>query len=86
MPEAPSALVIEKPAVLDILDISKPALSSTNDMPVIETVFLDGQEMPTIEAAEPDLSRLGIMVRGMHAFGVARQEAKGGFKFKQTAD
>ena len=37
MPEAPSALVIEKPAVLDILDISKPALSSTNDMPVIET-------------------------------------------------
>lgn len=61
-------------------------LKDPADMPVIETVFLDGQEMPTIEAAEPDLSRLGIMVRGMHAFGVARQEAKGGFKFKQTAD
>lgn len=61
-------------------------LKDPADMPVIETVFLDGQEVPTIEAAEPDLSRLGIMVRGMHAFGVARQEPKGGFKFKQTAD
>lgn len=56
------------------------------DMPAIETVFLDGQDMPTIEMAEPDLSRLGIMVRGMHAFGCRRQEPRGGFKFKQTAD
>lgn len=61
-------------------------LKDPADMPVIETVFLDGQEIPTIEMAEPDLSRLGIMVRGMHGFGVRRQEPRGGFKFKQTAD
>jgi hypothetical protein len=60
-------------------------LKDPAEMPVIETVFLDGQEMPSIEAAEPDLSRLGIMTRGMHAFGVTRQEKKGGFRFKQTA-
>jgi hypothetical protein len=56
------------------------------DMPAIETVFLDGQEVPTVETAEPDLSRLGIMFRGMHGFGVRRQEKRGAFKFKQTAD
>jgi hypothetical protein len=60
-------------------------LKDPNEMPVIETVFLDGNEMPQIEAAEPDLSRLGIMTRGMHAFGVTRQEHKGGYRFKQTA-
>ncbi len=60
-------------------------LKDPNEMPVIETVFLDGQEMPTIEAAEPDLSRLGIMTRGMHAFGCTRQEHKGGYRFKQSA-
>jgi hypothetical protein len=54
--------------------------------PVIETVFLDGQEMPVIETAEPDLSRMGIMIRGTHAFGVRKQEPRGGMKFKQTAD
>lgn len=53
---------------------------------VIETVFLDGQEMPTVEAAEPDLTRLGILLRGMHAFGVTKQEKRGAIKFKQTAD
>lgn len=56
------------------------------ETPVIETVFLDGQEMPTVETAEPDLSRMGIMLRGTHAFGVAKQEPRGGYKFKQTAD
>lgn len=57
-----------------------------SDTPVIETVFLDGQEMPLIETAEPDLSRLGIMIRGMHGVGVNKQEPRGAIKFKQTAD
>lgn len=56
------------------------------ETPVIETVFLDGQEMPTVETAEPDLSRMGIMIRGTHAFGVTKQEPRGAIKFKQTAD
>jgi len=61
-------------------------LCDPEELPVIEIVQLDGQEIPTIEMAEPDLSRLGIMVRGMHGFGVRRQEPRGGYKFKQTAD
>ena len=60
-------------------------ISDPMDLAVIETVFLDGQEIPTIEMAEPDLSHLGIMVRGVHAFGVNRQEKRGGYRFKQTA-
>jgi len=55
-------------------------------LPVIETVFLDGKEEPTVETAEPDFDRLGIMLRGTHAFGVSKQEPRGAYKFKQTAD
>jgi hypothetical protein len=57
-----------------------------SDTPAIETVFLDGQEMPLVETAEPDLGRMGIMIRGTHAFGVNKQEPRGAIKFKQTAD
>lgn len=55
-----------------------------DDMPAAEIVFLDGQEMPNIEMAEPDLSRLGIVVRGMHGFGVRKQEKRGAYKFRQS--
>lgn len=61
-------------------------VSDPADMPVIETVFLDGQEEPTIDTAEPDLNRLGIQMRGMHGFGVSKQEPRGGLKLKQTGD
>jgi hypothetical protein len=40
--------------------------------------------MPTVEMAEPDLSRLGIMIRGLHAFGCNKQEKRGAHKFRQT--
>jgi hypothetical protein len=40
------ALVVEQPAVLDLLDQQSPPLSSTNDMPVVET-------KPDSVAAEP---------------------------------
>ncbi len=55
------------------------------ETPVIEVVFLDGQEMPKVESAEADFNRLGIMLRGTHAFGVAKQNPRGAIKFKQTA-
>lgn len=61
-------------------------VSDPNGTPAIETVFLDGKEMPTIETSEPDLNRMGIQMRGVHAFGVKKQEPRGAMKFKQTAD
>lgn len=55
------------------------------DIPVIETVFLNGREMPMIESAEMEMDRLGIVLRGVHDFGVKKQEPRGGFKFKGEA-
>lgn len=60
-------------------------LCDPNDIPVIETCFLNGQEMPTIETAELDFDRLGIALRAYHDFGVAKQEPRGGYKFKGEA-
>lgn len=55
------------------------------DIPVIETAFLNGVEMPTIESADLDFNRLGIAFRAYHDFGVALQEPRGGYKFKGEA-
>jgi phage major head subunit gpT-like protein len=60
-------------------------LASPNDLPVIETAFLNGQESPTIETAEADFNVLGIKMRGYHDFGVAKQDPKGGLKSKGAA-
>ncbi len=57
-------------------------LADPNDLPVIETAFLNGQESPTIETAEADINVLGIQMRGYHDFGVALQEPRGGIKAK----
>lgn len=57
-------------------------LADPNDLPVIETAFLNGQESPTIETAEADFNVLGIQMRGYHDFGVALQEPRGGIKAK----
>lgn len=48
------------------------------DIPVIETCFLDGNEIPTVEQADADFSTLGIEMRGYHDFGVAMQDYRGG--------
>ncbi len=50
------------------------------DIPVIETCFLGGNEVPTVETAEADFDSLGIRVRAYHDFGVAKQEYRGGVK------
>lgn len=55
------------------------------DMPVIETVFLNGVQMPTLESADADFDQLGIKMRGYHDFGVSKQETRGGYKFKGEA-
>ncbi len=55
-------------------------LSDPEDVAGIEVCFLDGKEVPTIETAEADFSRLGIDMRGYHDFGVALQDPKCGIK------
>jgi hypothetical protein len=60
-------------------------LRDKDDLSVIEVCFLNGVETPTVESAEADLSLLGIEMRGIHDFGVSKQETRGGYKFKGEA-
>jgi hypothetical protein len=56
------------------------ALADPAEIPVIETCFLNGVEVPTIESTDMDLDRLGIAFRAFHDFGVKKQDYRGGFK------
>lgn len=60
-------------------------LASPEDLPVIETAFLNGQESPTIETAEANFNVLGIQMRGYHDFGVSLHDHRGGVKSKGAA-
>ncbi|MCG3178012.1 MAG: hypothetical protein BIFFINMI_00335 [Phycisphaerae bacterium] len=60
-------------------------LADPADLPVIEVVFLNGNESPTIETAEADFNVLGVRMRGFHDFGVGLQDPKGGVKVKGEA-
>lgn len=60
-------------------------LADPQDVPVIQTVFLNGQENPTVESAVAEFNTLGIQMRGVHDFGVAKQDARGGCKAKGAA-
>lgn len=55
-------------------------LADPNDIPVIETVFLDGQQTPTVETADVDFDQLGVQMRGYFDFGVRKQEFRGGVR------
>ncbi len=55
-------------------------LADPSDMPVIEVCFLNGVQMPTVETADADFNILGIAMRGVHDFGVASQEYRGGVR------
>lgn len=57
-------------------------LADPQDIPVIETVFLGGREMPVVETADADFDRLGVKMRAYHDFGVSKQEYRGGVKMK----
>lgn len=52
-------------------------LADPNDVPTIESVFLDGQQTPTVESADVDFSQLGIQFRGFWDFGVKKQDYRG---------
>lgn len=60
-------------------------LAEPNNLPVIETAFLNGQASPTIETAEADFHVLGVQMRGYHDFGVVLQDPRGGLKSKGEA-
>ncbi len=60
-------------------------LADPADLPVVEIVFLNGQESPTIESAQADFNTLGVMMRGYHDFGVGMQEPRAGLKVKGEA-
>jgi len=60
-------------------------LASPQDMPVIEVVFLNGVEVPTVESADAAFNQLGIQMRGYHDFGCEKQEYRGGVKMKGEA-
>jgi len=47
---------------------------SPGGLSMIETVFLQGQETPTIEQGDVDFNQLGIQMRGFHDFGMNKQE------------
>lgn len=57
-------------------------LASPADLPVIEVVFLNGRQEPTVESADADFNTLGVQFRGYHDFGVAKQDYRGGVKSK----
>jgi hypothetical protein len=54
--------------------------------PVVEVVFLDGQEEPIVGTVQPDAGTHAIQFLGSHAFGVRKQAPQGAIKFKPTAD
>jgi len=55
-------------------------IADPNDIPVIEVVFLDGNETPIVETADANFSQLGIEIRGYYDFGVRKQEFRGGVR------
>ncbi len=50
------------------------------DVPLIESVFLYGNQSPTIEEAAADFDTLGIQMRGYHDFGCAKQDYRAGLR------
>lgn len=60
-------------------------LADPADLAVIEVVFLNGKQQPTVEQAQADFAQLGVQMRGYHDWGVAKQEPKGGVKMKGAA-
>lgn len=56
-----------------------------NELAVIESVFLDGVQTPTVESAEADFNQLGIQMRGVFRFGVSKQDHRAAVKSKGEA-
>jgi len=59
-------------------------LASPGQLAVIQGVFLNGVETPTIQSAEFDWDQLGTSLRGWLDFGFALQEYRGGVRSPGT--
>jgi phage major head subunit gpT-like protein len=55
-------------------------LADPQDIPAIETVFLNGRDTPIVETAELDFDMLGVAMRGYLDFGVSLQEYRAGVR------
>lgn len=60
-------------------------LSNPMDLSMIEVVFLNGVQTPTLDSADADFDTLGIQMRGYHDFGVNKQEYRAAVKMKGEA-
>lgn len=60
-------------------------LADPNELPVIETAFLNGVETPTVEEVEMSADHLGMAWRAYHDFGVNKQEYRAALKLKGEA-
>lgn len=60
-------------------------IANPAEVPVVETVFLNGVETPTVETAEADFNTLGIQMRGYHDWGTTLQDPRGGVAMKGEA-
>jgi hypothetical protein len=50
------------------------------DLAMIQVVFLNGKQMPTVEQTDAEFKQLGIQFRGYHDFGVSLQEPRAAVK------
>lgn len=50
------------------------------DLPALDVVFLNGQQVPTIEQVQADVSTLGVVLRGFMDFGVAKGESLAAYR------
>ena len=53
-------------------------LADPNDLPVIQVVFLNGRDTPTVESADADFNTLGVQFRGYQDMGAELQEYRAG--------
>lgn len=60
-------------------------LADPNELSFIEAAFLNGIEVPQVESADADFNQLGIQMRGVHDFGVNKQEYRAALKSKGAA-
>lgn len=50
-------------------------MADAADLPALDVVFLNGQQVPTIEQVQADYATLGVMMRGYMDFGVSKAES-----------
>lgn len=54
--------------------------SDASDLAALDVVFLNGQQVPTIEQVQADYQLLGVQMRGYMDFGVAKAESRAAYR------